>query len=433
MADTLAEIYRNTLTSSDFDSNGEATIVTTDSSTSHVIKGVQAVEGDADILAAAKLEVNAFPVVSLTGNSSGTEIVAPSSTVKVKATGFPLVYQDRDFALRTTAGTAYAALSEPFVNGISGKSDTVSSTGNAIGFSMTGSDDYTEWQTNLGPDNNVVLIYTNWNNVTYLYLYNSSGTQLYTHNDSYTPKWFDGERYAYWYAQSPTAGVYRLDTWTNTVTNIAPGSQGSATTYARMMGVKDDVLIFWTEQTGYIRRMDLKTNTVSTVSGTNTAAQLFGGMDQPMFMLKKSDESLVIIQRPSNSNFRVYETMDLRGSSVATSGGYVDVNRDSGADITRDYKNRTPVIGSKIYFLEKANPDDGNNYIGFLDLELTDRSGQTAFTFKAFDGATFPTPYPSNNFSLQTFLTTPSASTISGRTYNMNPSLGLRITGVTST
>jgi hypothetical protein len=418
MADTLAEIYRNTLVSSDFNSSGEATIVTTDSSTSHVIKRIQAVEGDADILAAAKLEVNTFPVVSLTGNSSGTEIVAPSSTVKVKATGFPLVYQDRNFALRTTAGTAYAAVSEPFVNGISGKSD--------------GNDDYTEWQPNLGSSNNVYLYHTNWNNQTNMYLYNSAGSQIYSHTSSYTPKWFDGERYAYWYDESP-AGISRLDTWTNTATVIASGNQGSKSTYARMMGVKDDVLIFWTEETGYLRRMDLKTNVVSSVSGTGTVASLLGGMNEPIFMLKKSDESLVLIQRPNNTRFRVYENMDLRGSSISTSGGYVDVNRDSGAEITRDFKNRTPVIGSKIYFLEKPSPDTGQIFIGFLDLEIADRSGQSAFTFKAFNETTYPSAYPSNNFSLQTFLATPSASTISGRTYDMNPSLGLRITGVTST
>jgi hypothetical protein len=123
----------------------------------------------------------------------------------------------------------------------------------------------------------------------------------------------------------------------------------------------------------------------------------------------------------------------LRGSSISTSGGYVDVNRDSGAEITRDFKNRTPVIGSKIYFLEKPSPDTGQIFIGFLDLEIADRSGQSAFTFKAFNETTYPSAYPSNNFSLQTFLATPSASTISGRTYDMNPSLGLRITGVTST
>lgn len=432
MADTLAEIYRNTLVSSDFNSSGEATIVTTDSSTSHVIKDVQAVEGDADILVAAKLQVNDFDVVSLSRNSSGSAIVTPSSTIKVKATGFPLVYEDRVFALRTTAGTAYAALSEPFVNNLSGKSDAASGTGNAIGFSMTGSDDQVVWQTNLGPSDNVYLYHTNWNNQTNMYLYNSSGSQIYTHNDSYTPKWFDGERYAYWYDDSP-AGVHRLDTWTNTVTNIAPGSYGSRSTYARMFGVKDDVLIFWTENTAYIRRMDLKTNTVSTVSGTTTASTLGLANADPQHMVKKSDGSLALVQRPNNTRFRVWESYDFRGSNVTASGGYGDVNLDSGADITFDYKNHTPVIGSKLYFIHKTNPDDGNKYIGFLDLDVSDRSGQKALSLKIFDGATFPTPYPSNNYSLQTFLSTPSASTVSARTYNITPSLGLRITGVTST
>ena len=431
MADTLAEIYRDTLVSSDFNSSGEATIVTTNSSTSHVIKDIQAVEGDNDILVNAKLQVNDFDVVSLSRDSSGSAIVSPSSTIKVKATGFPLVYEDRDFALRSSS-TAYAALSDPSVNGIFGKSDAVSSTGNAFGFTLAANDDETTWQTNLGPSNNVYIYTTNWNNQTNMYLYNSSGSQIYSHTTAYTPKWFDGERYSYWYDQSP-AGVYRLDTWTNTVTNIVPGTLGSASTYARMMGVKDDVLIFWPEQSGYIRRMDLKTNTVETVSGTTAVLSMLGGLDQPIFMLKKNDGTLVLVQRPSNSNFRVYENFDLRGTNVTTANSYADVNRDSGADITRDYKNRTPVIGSKIYFIEKAHPDDGNRYIGFLDLENSDRVGQKAFTFKAFDAATFPTPYPTNNWSLQTFLTTPSASTVSARTYNINPSLGLRITGVTTT
>tara|TARA_B100001094_G_C18130141_1_gene771751 strand:- start:259 stop:1557 length:1299 start_codon:yes stop_codon:yes gene_type:complete len=432
MADTLAEIYRNTLVSSDFNSSGEATIVTTDSSTSHVIKGVQAVEGDADILVGAKLEVNAFPVVSLSGNSSGTEIVAPSSTVKVKATGFPLAYEDRVFALRTTGGTAYAALSEPFVNGIANKSDAVSSTANAFGFSMTGSDDQVVWQRELGPNNHMYLYHTNWNNQTNMYLYNSSGTQLYTHNDSYTPKWFDGERYSYWYDDSP-AGVSRLDTWTNTVTVIASGSQGSRSTYARMFGIKDDVLIFWTEHTSYIRRLDLKTNVVSTVSGTTTASSVGLANADAQHMVKKSDGTLAIVQRPNNTRFRIWESYDFRGSGNTASGGYSDVTVDSGADITFDYKNHTPVIGSKLYFLHKTNPDDGNKYLGFLDLDVSDRSGQTALSLKIFDGATFPTPYPSNNYSLQTFTSEPSASTISGRTYDISPSLALRITGVTST
>ncbi len=84
MADTLAEIYRNTLTESSFDSNGEATIVTTNSSTSHVIKNIQVEDTDATIKVNGTLKVNDFDVVALTGSSSGSEIIAPSSTVKVK-------------------------------------------------------------------------------------------------------------------------------------------------------------------------------------------------------------------------------------------------------------------------------------------------------------------------------------------------------------
>ena len=100
MADTLAEIYRNTLTDSSFDSNGEATIVTTNSSTSHVIKSIQAEDTDANIKLAATLIINDFDIIALTGNSTGTEIIAPSSTVKVKTSAVPFSYQDIDFTTR---------------------------------------------------------------------------------------------------------------------------------------------------------------------------------------------------------------------------------------------------------------------------------------------------------------------------------------------
>ena len=89
MADTLAEIYRNTLTSSSFDSNGEATIVTTDSSTSHVIKNIQVSDTDTNVPINGTLKVNDFDIVGLTANSSGSEIIAPSSTVKVKTSATP--------------------------------------------------------------------------------------------------------------------------------------------------------------------------------------------------------------------------------------------------------------------------------------------------------------------------------------------------------
>ena len=97
MADTLAEIYRNTLTSSSFDSNGEATIVTTNSSTSHVIKNIQAEDTDTTFKLNATLEINDFNIVALTGNSSGSEVIAPNSTVKVKTSALPLSFVDQEF------------------------------------------------------------------------------------------------------------------------------------------------------------------------------------------------------------------------------------------------------------------------------------------------------------------------------------------------
>ena len=116
MADTLAEIYRNTLTSSDFDSNGEATIVTTNSSTSHVIKNIQVSDTDTNVPINGTLRVNDFDVVGLTANSSGSEIIAPSSTVKVKTSAIPFNYQDLEFNTRANA-TTYRTTTQAKING----------------------------------------------------------------------------------------------------------------------------------------------------------------------------------------------------------------------------------------------------------------------------------------------------------------------------
>ena len=63
MADTLAEIHNSTLQESDFNSSGEATLFTTDSSTKHVIKAVHVKEGD--FVSTPPMEIHAFKI----GNS----------------------------------------------------------------------------------------------------------------------------------------------------------------------------------------------------------------------------------------------------------------------------------------------------------------------------------------------------------------------------
>lgn len=79
MADNVAQVYAGTLAYSNFDSNGEASILTTDSATRYVLKDV-AVETK---YAGPKLLVNGHNVATLNSNVSGSEIVDVNSSVKV--------------------------------------------------------------------------------------------------------------------------------------------------------------------------------------------------------------------------------------------------------------------------------------------------------------------------------------------------------------
>ena len=63
------------------------------------------------------LRVNDFDVVALTGNSSGSEIIAPSSTVKVKTSTIPFTYEDVEFTTRRSA-TQYVTTTDAKINAI---------------------------------------------------------------------------------------------------------------------------------------------------------------------------------------------------------------------------------------------------------------------------------------------------------------------------
>ena len=156
MADALGEIYRNTLTSSDFDSNGEATIVTTDSSTSHVIKNIQAVDADTNVPINGTLTINDFDIVGLTANSSGSEIIAPSSTVKVKTNALPLNYEDVEFTTRRSS-SQYATTAQAKVNNYVAL-DNIYVSNNSASFVSTAGSTRDVYAPNIGP--NTCLLYT---------------------------------------------------------------------------------------------------------------------------------------------------------------------------------------------------------------------------------------------------------------------------------
>lgn len=88
MADTLEEIFNNTsLGASELD-DGEHTLVSTDANTSYVIKDMN-VSNTAQ-LGKTKLELNGFEVSGITSNATGSLIIPPNSTLKLKTTDYPL-------------------------------------------------------------------------------------------------------------------------------------------------------------------------------------------------------------------------------------------------------------------------------------------------------------------------------------------------------
>lgn len=94
MAETLEQIYFNTAVGATELDDGEHTIVTTDANTSYVIKDVM-VKDNSLLTSNTYLELNGFNVGELTGNSGGSLIIPPNSTLKIKTTDYPFAFAER--------------------------------------------------------------------------------------------------------------------------------------------------------------------------------------------------------------------------------------------------------------------------------------------------------------------------------------------------
>lgn len=100
MADTLESIYLNTSIGSTELDDGEQTILTTDSTTRYVIKDMY-VNGTSS-LTNTHLELNGFNVSGITSNATGSLIIPPNSTLKIKTTDYPFSF----FKIREWAVTS---------------------------------------------------------------------------------------------------------------------------------------------------------------------------------------------------------------------------------------------------------------------------------------------------------------------------------------
>jgi hypothetical protein len=421
MADSLAEIYNNTLTEADF-SNGEATIVTTNGATSHIIKSVQVIEGNADIPLAGTLTVNGFDVAALTGNSSGIEIVAPNSTVKVKVASdrFPLIYSDATFISQRSTTTTNN-MTEASIAG-NPLDDFLFDTAN-IGYSYTLNDTKRIFVPDLGPDNNSITILSDSSRSgTQLFVKDSAGNNLATQGDTGKPGWFDGVRYAYYFNRDNNK-LHRVDTFTGTDdSTFATISQSSSPSYPAMFGIKDKYLFFWVNDGGSGTSFyDFTTNTVGVLS-TSHANQVFTNLDKNFFSVIRSDGTIVFIVLDSNTNVKFWTAnrSDFGTANIGnlTFNNYTELSPDGTSEQFSAYLAGHASVGSKLYYINQ------DNYLASWDFETdtpvhtVEYSGSMSF-------------YGSKHVSVR--YSEPDAGTIAARDYGVMPSLSLRVTGVTTT
>ncbi len=414
MADTLAEIYRDTLVSSDFNSSGEATIVTTDSSTSHVIKSIQAKETDTDIPVGGTLQINEFDIVELTANSSGTEIIAPSSTVKVKATGFPLRYTDAEFNVRTSAAT-YSSTSIASVNGkqvINEIYDATNTIGNAITYDGT--------KNVFAPfiGSNHYIYVTNHNSTTQAFVINdASGNAVYSQTNSYTPKWFDGKEYAYYYDGNSPQGIYRIDIAAGSSSIIKSIDVGGNGGDPKIFGVKDEYLWFWTSADNTMYVYDFVTGSVNSFGATPNSTYGSWTHNRGMYAVKRSNGSYRFVMPYAETQIRYidYSVGDVHTSSTS----YVAISLNGVSEHFREYQANCSEVGSKLYYV-----NNDSQKIAYWDFDPDTPTHGVIGTNQLTQ---------QYGFDLTHVEKTPSASTVAGRTYGISPSLKLRITGVTST
>ena len=430
MADTLAEIYRNTLTSSSFDSNGEATIVTTDSSTSHVIKNIQAVDVDATLKLAATLKVNDFDVVALTGNSSGSEIIAPSSTVKVKTSALPLTFLDAEFQTQNnstnyrkqTVATALSGTSRVFLS-----NDIYDGT-NTIPSAMAGVDsNRRQIGYNLEGNNSHYVFTSNGNASTTAAIYGNDGSSLWTQTTNYIPKWFDGHRYAYWWRGDGNEGVYRVDTHSASpsdiyINNTQSLSTGSQTSYSRLWGVKDEWLFWWPSYTGgnmYIWAYNIATDTVTQISNAAPNSVMTETTSSTLYAVKRGTDSYRWVVANGTNSVRYWDWTPSTVRTTSDLNNHTDLTLTGNSQQFDASSHGHAVFGSRLYYL---NGD--SRKVAFIDF------APDTPTFGVVGTNDMSNTYGSD---LSIVERTPSTSTINARSGYPSPSLKLRVTGVTST
>lgn len=416
MADTLEEIVNSTLTESNFNSSGEYTALTTNSSTRYVFKDVQIAQGDSKVSISPTLNINGFDVLAIgNGGATGSEIVGTSSTVKLTTDDFPLNYTDLAFS-GLNSSTAYYAKVFPQVNGVIDTSQgTLSQSNVTVNPAFNNNNGQYIYARDLGPNANQLHIWFDGNSTTEVRVYNSSGTQIYSNSTSYAPKSFDGKQYVYWFNGT---SVYKLDTFTGSATTYTNtlGSY-SRSTYARAHYIGNGWIFAYgnyvTNSAGtrpFLHNVD--TLEFIDVSGGNSASTTLGNVSSEYVYgcHNSADNSVKIFTFSGSNGGNEWNTSASDGSQIGGGSGFtLPTNKN-------DYSANMSAYDNKLYYVNNSNQ------IYFYDM-ASNSWKSAALSVSASLGSR----------SLTVYQPTVSSSTVSSRTYGINPSLKVRITGIKST
>lgn len=237
MADSVVEILNATITNTQLpNSSTEYTLLSTNSSTSYVIKDVQVASFASDLQA----KINGFPVGNWNKSLSGSEVLDVSSSITLKSASAPLSLEHIYNNSSDGAVSIYQ-----YINGYVNEVNigTVSSTFNvAAGFSNISAQTQSCSLFLSSSGTKLIQVYHDGNSQTLVRYWSTTGisyTNLHTGN--YNPVWYCHDTREVYYRYSNELRKINVDTGTQTTVRSTTFSYDSPsyTSYVRFTTCKD--------------------------------------------------------------------------------------------------------------------------------------------------------------------------------------------------
>ena len=415
MADTLEEFVNATFDDDDFNSSGQANLLTTNSTTRYVIKDIQVSQADSEFSILPTLDINGFDIITLGSNgATGSEIIGTSSTLRATSSAFPLSYSDFTFSGIDTSDQV-DRVQRPMINNVIDTSQGNITDYNNTAIATIYPDAAHMYAERVGPNNVVIQIRSDANSQTEFYAHDSSGTQIKSDTQSYRPKAFDGERYVYW---ANNNSIAKWDSWTNTQTTF-PNALGSytASSYPVCCYCGEGWLYIhgaYTSGGAGNRPFLVNVNTETFVDlspGNNSAQSLFSHNGGGMWGVFNGDSKIYMF-RNSNSSDHVKYEIDVDAGTVVDTGQNVTINISE----TRNWKS---VWDRKLWML------DSSYNVRYYDAVLDDNQWTDS-------GFNLTVGRVSSQRQMVAYKATADSTEVAARTYGLNPGVKLRITGIKS-